>query len=179
LALGQAGVYRVCAELLVRGVNCAIPTVDTGVDILLLDGRRVQVKATRLASRRSKDKQAPSLGPAYRFTLSVKGFGNPHQGSWRRHASSRPFVLRSYSNEVDFLVLWGVDEDRFWVIPAAICDQRQCLVLYPGHRIPQIRTSSDVAAFGSVVHTYEGRWDLLGSPVLQEESPVLRTVGEP
>lgn len=176
LSLGQAGVYRACSELLLRGVNCSIPVVDTGVDILLHDGRRVQVKATKLAARRSKDKQAPSLGPAYRFTLSVKQHGNFDQGSWRRTATSRPFVLRSYSDEVDFLVLWGVDEDRFWIVPAAVCDQRQCLVLYPGRRVPQARKSADVGALASVVHPYEGRWDLLG-PSVEEEAP-MRLVGE-
>jgi len=86
-------------------------------------------------------------------------------------------VLRSYSSEVDFLVLWGVDEDRFWVVPAAICDQRQGLVLYPGRRTPQVWKSSDVGALASVVHPYEGRWDLLELPNVEEEA-TMRLAGE-
>ena len=180
LALGQAGVHRVCAELLLREIPCYVPLVDIGVDVQLGDGRRLQVKATRLRGVRNRGQNptAPSLGPAYRFSMSRQFTCNYNQGSWRRNTTSRPFILRKYSDETDFVVLWGVDEDRFWVVPASIFDHRQGLVLYPGRRVPCVRSGSDVAAFASVVHQYEGRWDLLDPAEPQQEETPLRVVGE-
>lgn len=175
LAQGQAAVHRVLAELLLRRIPCYIPAVDVGVDIALDDGTRLQVKSSKLRSVRSggRNPNSPSLGPAYRFSLSMKLHGNFDQGSWRRHASSRPYTLRKYSEEVNFLVLWGIDEDRFWIVPADVCNERQGLVLYPGKRVPQVCPTQQ--PFARVVHSYEGRWDqLMPTP----EAAPLRAVEE-
>ncbi|MGH9424321.1 MAG: hypothetical protein ACRD3J_30390, partial [Thermoanaerobaculia bacterium] len=47
---GQAGVHRVLSELILRGHRPYTPSADTGVDILLGSGVRVQVKSTMRAS---------------------------------------------------------------------------------------------------------------------------------
>lgn len=102
--------------------------------------------------------------------------GNYNQGSWRRTAGSRPFVLRKYSDETDFVVLWGVDEDRFWVVPATVFDNRQGLALFPNKRVP-VAHHTQYPPFSHTVFSYEGRWDLLVPSAAQEVSPNLREVG--
>jgi len=61
LYLGKAGHLYVMAELLIRGWNVAIPEVDTGDDIFVVEDynntfRRVQVK-TRIAKEKTKKYQ--------------------------------------------------------------------------------------------------------------------------
>jgi hypothetical protein len=50
-ALGQAGAFRVSSELLMRGMNTWLPSVDFGSDLMTGNGCRLQVKAARLSTR--------------------------------------------------------------------------------------------------------------------------------
>lgn len=53
LAQGQAGVYTVAAQLLLRGHNPCLPAVDIGADIVLDSGVKVQVKSALTREVRS------------------------------------------------------------------------------------------------------------------------------
>ena len=110
---GQAGVYRVAAALLLRGFIPHFPSVDCGSDLTVQGGLRVQVKTSRL---RFHCKAYPQ--GAYYFKLT-------HACGKRR---GQP---RTFSTECDFVVLWGVDHDRFWVVPAPMLDGRQLVVVGP------------------------------------------------
>lgn len=165
LLLGQAGVYRVLAELLRREVNAYLPAVDVGVDILTVRGIRIQVKATRLRTQNAKN--IAMRGPAYFFAPSIKFRGSPER---RR----REYRFRKFSEEVDFVVFWGVDEDRFWVVPATLADHLTGLRLRPARY-----EATQKGSHTSAVYAHENRWDLLGA-VLQEtvnEVPALHVVG--
>ena len=166
LLLGQAGVYRVLAELLVREVNAYLPVVDVGVDILTLRGMRIQVKATRLRTQQAK--ALGMRGPAYFFSPSVKFRGSPER-------RKRRFTLRRFSSEVDFVVFWGVDEDRFWIVPATLADGLTGLLLRPGRTV-----ATQLGSRTNAVYAHENRWDLLGAvpqaPV--NEVPALHIAGE-
>ena len=118
LLVGQAGVWRVAAELARRGVNPLFPGVDHGYD-LSTDGHcRIQVKSAGLRKNRSTPKGAYW----FKFWQSsiVSGRNNiRHRGA------------RDYSLCADVVVLWGMTEDRFWVLPTTAISTTQCLLLGP------------------------------------------------
>lgn len=103
--VGQAGVYAVASNLLLRGINVMFPAVDSGIDLVAEGGIRIQVKSSRL----SVNKGMPV--PAYHFNLSSWAAGA--DGKWKRRS-------RSWSEVVDYLVFWGIDENRFWIVPAML-----------------------------------------------------------
>jgi hypothetical protein len=165
LFLGQAGLHRVLAELLRRGVNAYIPAIDVGVDLLTGTGLRVQVKSGRL---RTRNATAPAMrGPAYFFAPSVKYRGSPER-------RQRGWTFRRFAEEVDFVVFWGIDEDRFWIIPASLADGLKSLVLHPG------RTTGQQGSRTQAVYAHERRWDLLGAApevTTSNEAPALHVIG--
>ena len=94
--LASAGEHRVAAELLIRGLNVGVFSVDEGTDLITETGLKIQIKA----SRKSRG--------GYSFSTQT----------WKRSkgvATERPSALL-----VDYLILWAVDDDVFFVIPADI-----------------------------------------------------------
>jgi len=89
---GVAGEYLVCSELLFRGFNASMMSVDDGVDIVAVKDERlyaVQVKAANL-----------SATDVYNF--------NVRKVSFERHDSSHTyyiFVLHESNGKNDFLIL--------------------------------------------------------------------------
>ena len=117
--LGQAGVYRVASELALRGIGVYFPSVDIGVDLMTERGLRLQVKTATLRERKQ--------GIGYFI-----GFGWNQKGSAQK-PQRRP---RSYSEEVDLIIIWGVDENRFWIAPSKLFDGHSGLLLRPGKDLP-------------------------------------------
>ena len=115
---GQAGVHRVAVELLLRGINVWFPTVDVGVDLMAEGGVRIQVKSTHIAYFK------PYPKGAYWFHL--------RQGPIASGKNNiRVRAPRKFSEQCDFVVLWGIDQDRFFIVPSADVDGAQCLVVGP------------------------------------------------
>jgi len=114
---GQAGVYRVASELMMRGMLPCMPTTDMhGVDLILESGIRIQVKTACLTTYPGK-----YVKPLYRFSLGRVIFST---------ALGRPKnSARNYSNTTDFVVLWGADDNRFWIVPSHILDGRHSVAL--------------------------------------------------
>lgn len=96
--IGQAGVFRVASRLLMLGHVPSFPSVDTGVDIILDNGLRLQVKSSHLRHHKGYP-----FG-AYCFSAEDNNFGNRK---------------RDWTKVCDFLCFWGIDEDRFFVVSAA------------------------------------------------------------
>jgi hypothetical protein len=163
LLIGQAGVYRVASELMLRGAGVYLPACDReGIDLITNAGARVQVKTARLGRCRQLEKRR---GYHFRFSCSQRG---------RKHDYVR--IARKYSEEVDFIVIWGIDEDRFWIVPAAIFDNRQCLILFEGVSAPlSVKMTGPHAPFAAHVYAHENRWDLL-LPKQQVVTPPLAAV---
>jgi hypothetical protein len=117
VAQGQAGVYQVASQLILRGFTPYFPAFDDhGVDILLKEGIRIQVKCTHFAKRSMYPKGA------YYFKLQ-KGpivTGN-------RTIKVRPPTI--YSTQCDFLILWGIEDNKYWIVPAYILDGVTSVVL--------------------------------------------------
>jgi hypothetical protein len=107
---GQAGVFRVAAECLLRGLNPHFPAVDCGADLTVDGGVRLQVKSAHL---RYNARVYPEGAYWFRFWRgpSVSGRYNVRQ---------RP--QRVFTEECDFVVLHGIEQQRYWVVPAHIID---------------------------------------------------------
>lgn len=118
LLVGQAGVWRVAAQLALLGVNPAFPGVDHGYDLSAEGVCRIQVKSAKL--------RANSVYPkgAYWFKFWQANTLSGSTNIKRRGA-------RDYSKCSDIVVLWGRDEDRFWVFPSKMLSQTQCLTVGP------------------------------------------------
>ena len=112
---GVAGEYRVAAELALRGIMPNFPGRDFGYDLMIEGGVRVQVKSAKMR----RDKNYPLGAYWFRFRKST-GMG---------HGITRSVGGRKFSEECDFVVLWGIETNRFWIVPAEKLDGVQCLVL--------------------------------------------------
>lgn len=114
---GMAGNYRVASELMLRGLNVYFPAIDIGVDLLVEGCVRVQVKSAHISTHHRYDK---SGRPVYGFRLTQTHF----LGSRGVRSSARDF-----SKDCDFVVLWGIEQNRFWIVPAALLNDRFSIVL--------------------------------------------------
>ena len=110
MQIGQAGVCRVMAELILRGHAPCVPAIDVGYDLVIENGVRLQVKTGTIR------KVNNTSGPAYKFVLtqSQKIIRNGKEGSVG--------INRVWSDVCDFVILHGVTENRYWIIPAAMMD---------------------------------------------------------
>jgi hypothetical protein len=111
---GQAAVYRVAAEVCMRGHIPLFPAVDFGYDLALDNGIKIQVKSGRLQKMKHS-----FPGGCYRFSFrkNCMAYGKRTVG-----------VVRDYSKVADFFVLWGVDEERFWIVP---CSEKHTYLYIP------------------------------------------------
>lgn len=106
LLLGQAGVWAVSIQLILRGMVPSFPSVDRGFDIILDTGLRLQVKTGILRSY--------SKGRYLGYCFDCRG------KKWNPELKQvRPSGHKDYARRADFYVLWGVDENRFWIMPTA------------------------------------------------------------
>lgn len=99
--IGKAGEYAVASQLLMRGIVVHFPAIDVeGVDLIAGGQVRIQVKSSR-KNRGGRDH--------YMFGLR----GGPAPNGKKREC-------REWHKKCDFMVFWGADENRFWVIPSAL-----------------------------------------------------------
>jgi len=107
---GRAGEYRVAAELLIRGHIVYEPSIEDGIDMLLDNGKAIQVK-----SGRKRLVQKPYEHNQYSFNIvSAKKWQKYFTRDKNKPYSIRPHLL----DKVDFVILWAVEDDEFYIIPA-------------------------------------------------------------
>lgn len=94
--LGQAGVLKVASDLLLRSIPVWQPFVDFGSDLMLGNGRKVQVKTSRLNTTKKG--------------LQIYTFAT---GTAR---------TRRECDEPKYHVLLGWDEKRTWIMPSEILE---------------------------------------------------------
>lgn len=102
---GLAGELRVMSELLLRGHNPSKSYLEEGADLVLENGLRIEVKTSHF---RPRGKGTVGM---YQFTL---------KGGGRR----RPQNLST----CDYLILWCIEADCFFVIPTSILVESQRVI---------------------------------------------------
>ena len=109
MQIGQAGVCRVTAELILRGHCPCTPSIDFGVDLMTVSGVRIQVKTSTL--------RVVTKLPAYKFQLyqSEKILHPDGRKGWKN-------FNRKWSAVCDFVILHGTTENRYWIVPATLMD---------------------------------------------------------
>lgn len=106
--IGKAGELRVRAELILQGFSPAVCDQDDGVDIILADnGKKLQVKTSI----------RPSHSPtnySYKYSFAVRRaqFRNAGNGAYEKR-----YTKKSYAGIADYLVLWCVEHNLFYIIP--------------------------------------------------------------
>lgn len=107
--VGRAGEYSVAAQLLVRGIPVHFPAVDTGSDLIAGERVRIQVKSARIFQGTARC--AARKGYVFSLNTAVPNWANGRKKT----------RLRDWSSVCDYLVFWGIDENRFWIVPASVC----------------------------------------------------------
>ena len=95
---------------MLREVAVFWPYVDLGCDLMTEFGCRVQVKCAHLS-------QGNKRGPCYFFPLP-RTRRLPNSDKTTKLVMKKPFV-----EICDFVVFWGIEQNRFWIVPANLCDQ--------------------------------------------------------
>jgi hypothetical protein len=107
---GKAGEYIVAGQIMLRGMNVYWPANDTGCDLKADNNCRVQVRTAHLYHRKE-------YGPIYFFPL-------PRNRRMPNSDKTTKLVARKKFAEVcDFVVFFGIEQNRFWIVPAALCDE--------------------------------------------------------
>lgn len=149
---GQAAVHRVVSELMFRGMRTALPCVDDrGVDILVLPSIRIQVKSAYL---RHNVRVYPQGAYWFKFVHGAIVTGN---NTIKRRGP------RQFSEECDFVILHGIDQGRFWIVPAHVLDGKTLCVVGPDAVGSDVPRSVKTGRFALVrqIRECEGRWDYL------------------
>jgi len=115
--LGIAGELRVMSELLLRGFNPAKSYFDNGVDLILSDGIKIQVKTSlKKTGNGKKTTLGNNTSESYRFQM-------------RKGNDKKKVLPKKY---VDFVICWGIQDNVFWIIPAENIGELSTLSLsYP------------------------------------------------
>lgn len=119
VAQGQAGVFRVASELMFRGYSVYFPCADDrGVDLIVYPNVRIQVKSGHL--------QHPTTYPmgVYPFKLTKGPIVTGNNTIKKRGPVN-------FSEKCEFVVLYGIDQGRFWIVPAPLLDGATTISLGP------------------------------------------------
>jgi len=100
-AIGRAGEYRVASELLQRGFNPMMASIDKGIDFVLDNSKTIQVKTVfRINYPRRKNNATVSIAT----TRYVRG--------------DRIHEVRNI--RADFYIIWVIPWDEFFIVPRNI-----------------------------------------------------------
>lgn len=92
------------------------------------------------------------LGGAYGFSV--------RRGEWKGAEAIYRKDKKGYSDVADFFVLWGIDENRFWIVPTSIKNR----TIWFG-KVSHPNNSNNFSHTNKLkedrIAQYENRWDLL------------------
>ncbi len=134
LTLGKAGEHRVISELLLRGFRPGIVCADDGVDIILQNGYRLQVKTSN----------SPLTSPRLKYHFEYYSFT-------LRAGKKRDKLERNF----DFVICWLIPQKSFYIIPASECKDVKTIWINIKSKMSKKRRIRERWK------SYENRWDLL------------------
>jgi hypothetical protein len=108
--VGKAGEYAVATQLLLRGTLVYWPSVDFGCDLETENHCRLQIKCGHLSNSDGRESSH------YMFMLRKKT-PVPKANRTVEWMERRPL-----SEVCDFVVFWGIEQNRFWIVPPTLCD---------------------------------------------------------
>lgn len=130
---GKAGEYRVLSELLSRGILASPYLIDDGSDLVLNNGKRIQVKSRQ----------------AYTTNTHIGGFQIVFASqAWDKQTKKRITIENPL---YDYLIVWGwgKDKDYFYIFPKEALSGLKSAYLNPDKGTP------------ANLHKYLGKWDIL------------------
>jgi hypothetical protein len=134
--VGKAGEHAVACQLLLRGLDVAFMSVGIGVDLIAENGCRIQVKCGHLTN------SSKGLGPHYALLL--------RKGMIRSRTANVIVPRRPFVEVCDAVVYWGIEQNRFWIMPPDLCDS--CYAVRLGLELKtQPRLVADVASVQAMV----------------------------
>lgn len=121
ILIGRAGEYSVAAQLMLRGEHVLFPACDYGVDLTTAKGCRIQVKTAHISTTK---KMVDHHGEgAYAFNTSTI------RRVAQANSTSRISHRKPLSQVCDVVVFWGVEQNRFWIAPASVCEGSAIFIL--------------------------------------------------
>jgi hypothetical protein len=165
--IGEQGVSMVVAELLANDYKPYRPVVDDhGVDLMLSDGTRIQVKTANLsvmwAMDRRTNKSAPTGKKGYQFSLQRTVLGTKE----KLQSIGVTYAYREVHKDADFLILVGLDERRFWIVPTAIIIGCKHICIQEG--VSRSKNTVNYRIW-QAVRDGENRWDILADANTRNE----------
>ena len=118
--VGRAGEYRILSELLIRGYNPAVSSVDDGIDIILENRVTIQVKTV--------------TKPNYTGEYYLVNFTNASYKKGKREKRSSNLIA-------DYVIIWLIDKNRFFIIPSKNIGKKLTISL--GHSSGQFTKFED------------------------------------
>ena len=115
---GKAGEYAVAAQLMIRGVVPFFPAVDRGVDLMAENGCRIQVKSVHRCTTPITLRK--NLEGVYRFAFKRGVYRASSERGTIKEVRYVP--ARKFSEYCDIVALWGIDQNRFWIVPSNLLD---------------------------------------------------------
>lgn len=116
--IGKAGEYATAAQLLIKQCPICWPAVDEGFDLLTNNGCRIQVRTTHILSPKHQ-----SAGSYWFSFAKIRHINTLSTGVTKR------IKKKKMSAVCDIVVCYGIEQNRFWIIPSVLCDKAQALVL--------------------------------------------------
>jgi len=106
IATGVAAELRIMSELVIRGFNPAKSYMDKGVDLILENGKKIQIK--------SANPQRSQQGRLNRCTFSLGRGNNKKKDGYKF---------------VDYYIFWAIGSKDFWVISAHVLKNKSCFTI--------------------------------------------------
>ena len=107
--IGAAGEFRVLSELLIRGYKPAKHIVDDGIDIILNNGKTIQVKTVNT-----------EVGNKFGTRYAQINLTNQYYKRRKKEFAGQRLIA-------DFVVVWAVPYHCFYIIPSEVVGNRLTL----------------------------------------------------
>jgi len=140
---GMAGTFAVCEQLCRYGHTPFMPSVDFGVDVMLDNGLKIQVKSGRCRNH-----------PGYSngvYAFDIRRGWTRVKGEIVAHPKDR-----DYRDSCDFVIFFGVDERRFFIIPSVEINSHAIWIPRRGNR--EFKRAKSIA---KSMMKFEDAWHLL------------------
>lgn len=152
---GMAGVFAVCEMLCLHGHTPFLPSVDSGTDIMLDNGLKLQVKSSALGR----------WNPAYaKHGVYHFDWRQNDRAAWQRYRGKEYKSgegLAYIQTNNDFIVLFGSTERRFFIVPCEVLTSDCAYILPKDSPVLERVKNPSPKTIGRRLLQYEEAWHLL------------------